>query len=215
MRGLAFKRPSRRLLLRVMLVSGLAWLLVILALGLMIHSYGQDSQAQPADVIVVLGSGLRRDGSPGDALRRRSIWAAQAYADGYAPRVICTGGQSEGQRRSEAEACRELLLDRGVPDSAIFLESQSRSTEENALYTAQIMAAQGFRDAVLITDSFHMLRADWLFDMAGITHYPHPVPSDWVRSPWYTQLLTREIAALHWQVFKDALNLPHTHLSIG
>lgn len=201
-----------RRVVSVLMVLTTVWIAVIVALAALIHSVGgAQATPPPADVIIVLGSGLRRDGSAGDALWRRSRWASQAWENGLASAVICTGGQAPGQWRSEANACHELLTGWGVPDSVIHLEELSRSTEENAIHAREIMQANGWQNAILITDSFHMLRAGWIFDLYEIDHVPYPVPREWVRTTWYVSLLTREIAALHWQAALVVFDLPFTN----
>lgn len=201
--------------MRAALILGGVWALIIGGLVALILFTGEQRTSQHADVIIVLGSGLRRDGSAGDALTRRSLWAAQAYADGYAPQIICTGGKSPEQYRSESEACRAILIDSGVPPEAISIEEQSRSTTENALHAGEIMQRMGWQDAVLITDSFHILRASWIFDSEGITHYAYPVPRNWTRLRFYTMALLREIAALHWQALIEVFNLPYTDFNLS
>lgn len=191
------------------------WLVVSATLMLVVHNYGQQTSTRTADVIIVLGSGLRRDGRPGDALYRRSLRAAELYTQGYAPNMICTGGQTSGYPRSEADACREILEANGVPAATIMLDDRSRSTEENALNSRTIMEAQGWEDAVLVSDSFHMLRAEWIFEMQGLTVYSNPVPRTRVRRWWYVQSITREVLGLQWQAFKEVLNLPVTYVPIG
>lgn len=214
-------RQIRRLftlkhLLRVAALALVIWLAVVAAMVAGIYTTGEESNAEPADAIIVLGSGLRRDGRPGDALRRRSIWAAQLYNEGMAPAVICTGGIGDGKTRSEADACREVLESRGVPRAAIYLEEQSRSTEENAIYAREIMREQAWASAVLVTDSFHMLRANWVFDLYfdedGIHHTRSPVPREWMRTYFYVRHSTREIVALHWQAFKELLGIEVTNV---
>lgn len=208
------KRLKFKHLVRIGLVSVAVWISITVALAVGIHTYGEDENAAVSDAIIVLGSGLRRDGRPGDALYRRSVWGARLYAEGYAPVVICTGGIGRNQTRSEASACREVLIREGVPSDAIYLDEQSASTEENAIYAQEIMLENGWDSAVLVTDSFHMLRANWIFntyfDDNAITHTRHPVPRDWVRNRFYVRHFSREIVALHWQAFKDLLNLPVT-----
>ena len=203
---------SWRRIIAVIFVSGLIWCGVLVALGMSIQHYGEDDQAQSSDAIIVLGSGLRRDGRPGDALYRRSVWAARLYQQGLSKYVICTGGIGEGHTRSEANACMGVLLENGVPADAIYLDEQSRSTEENAIYARQIMEENNWIDAILVTDSFHMLRAQWIFSDIGIQHHRSPVPRDWVRDYFYNRHVTREILALHWQAFKEVLNLPFTRV---
>jgi len=198
-------------LMRILLMIGGIWLLVIVGLAGAVLVISQHDQAQTADVIIVLGSGLRRDNSPGPALVRRSRHAAALYAAGYAPVVICTGGRTAGRTRSEADGCREVLEANGVAPSAIYLDENSRSTEENAYYTRPIMTANGWTTAILVSDGYHLLRAWWLFAQEGLTVYPSPVVGDLGRLT-LARAVVREIAALHWHVFKNALNLPVTYL---
>src|SRR5690606_795819 len=127
------------------------------ALAGVVFAYSRTDSAQPADVIVVLGAGLRRDGRPGPALVRRGERAAQLYAEGYAPAVLCSGGYAMTQTRSEADACREVLLENGVPEESIFLEDRSRSTEENALYTRELMRANDRHTLQAVSDGYQPL----------------------------------------------------------
>jgi uncharacterized SAM-binding protein YcdF (DUF218 family) len=189
------------------------WLLVVCGLTANVHFYGQIDQSQPADVIVVLGAGLRRNNEPAPALIRRSQHAADLYARGIAPVIICTGGVAAGRTRSEADGCRAILEAAGVPRQAIWLENRSRSTEENAVYTESIMRTHGWERAVVVSDNYHLLRACWLFSNAGleVVMSPSTLPQ---RLSNYWPAVGREVAALHWQVLKQLLNLPFTYVPI-
>lgn len=201
-------------LLRLLKYMLAVWALVMLSVSGLIFIYGEDETVEaPSDVIIVLGSGLRWDGRPGDALYRRSVWGAQLYRDGVADAVLCTGGVGEGHTRSEAEACAEVLRSRGVPDDAIYLEEQARSTEENAMYSKVIMEEKGWQRATLVTDSFHMFRADWLFNIYDIPHSRSAVPREWMHARFYARHFSREILALHWQAFKEVFNIPLTNVN--
>lgn len=204
----------RKWLFRTIVIAFFAWMIAVIGVVVTILNYDSVDERQEADAIVVLGAGLSRTGRPGFALTRRSLLAAELYQQGYAPNIICTGGQADNQVRSEAEACAEVLSQwRDVPRSAILLEDESRSTEENALFSRDIIEAQGFEDVLLITDSFHMLRAQFIFNTRGINVYPVAVPRAQMRDGHnYDYYVTRELAALHWQVFKDLLNIPVTHV---
>jgi uncharacterized SAM-binding protein YcdF (DUF218 family) len=204
------KRLARRKLIRGLVIFLIVWAVVCATLGVFLVVTGDKSDAKSSDVIIVLGAGLKRNGDPGDALYRRSVWAARAYLDGLAPAILCTGGISDHQSRSEASACRELIISEGVPSEVIFLEDGSHSTEQNAINAKAIMATNGWEMAIIVTDSFHLLRADWIFTAYGIPHTRHPVPRNWVRWTWYSAGAAREIVAMHWFLVKQALNLPQT-----
>ena len=190
-------------------IAGCIWF--FLAVGI-IHVYGYRDEQRPVDVIVVLGSGLRRDGHAGPSLTRRSLRAAELWHQGLAPQIICTGGKTERAPRPEAEACRDILLEQGVPSGAITLENRSFSTEENAINTRAIMEAQGWQTALLVSDAYHMLRAQIIFRSQGIEAYISPVPVSEIPFSFYLWAITREVAAIHWLAIKTVLNLPITHV---
>jgi uncharacterized SAM-binding protein YcdF (DUF218 family) len=133
------------------------------------------------DALVVLGGGIR--GAPpgwsypdlGRAADR--VWhAARLYHAGKAPRIILSGGSQPwlGERGDEANAMREFLVDLGVPRKAILIESRSRNTRENAVYTRELMRESGIERVFLVTSALHMPRALGTFRAAGIEAVPAP-----------------------------------------
>lgn len=200
-------RVSRRLR-RVVLIALGIWLVFDCVVGIVVTVYGQTDRAQPADVIIVLGSGLRRDLQPGPALIRRSMRAAELWRAGYAPVIICSGGYPGLATRSEADACAQVLRENGIPDDAIILEDRSRSTEENAVYSHEIMRERGWSRALVVSDGYHLLRATWIFSAEGVIFSTSPAAPP----PFFDGFgaTAREVVALHWQVFKTALGLPYT-----
>jgi uncharacterized SAM-binding protein YcdF (DUF218 family) len=197
---------------RLFFIIVIGWILLIIGLVIAIDATGRVDQAQQADVIVVLGAGLSRDGRPGYALVRRSRHAAELWHRGFADTILCTGGQAPDQNRSEANACRQVLMWRDVPASAIALEEQSRSTEENALFSRPIIEANGWENIILVSDGYHMFRAEILFRTRGIPVMLSPVSKENMqRHDSYFRAVSREIIALHWQFLKDLLGLPFTH----
>jgi uncharacterized SAM-binding protein YcdF (DUF218 family) len=113
------------------------------------------------------------NGQPGASLARRAAHAASLYRQGYADFVLCTGGIGDNPP-SEARAACGRVVELGVPQDAIVYEEQAHSTEENAAFTAAIMRAHGWRSAILATDGFHLFRAAWMFQRAGVIIYPSP-----------------------------------------
>ena len=205
--------PKRRTVVRFLLMTFAIWMLVNCLLATAVHLYAQASTAQTSDVIVVLGAGLRRDNQAGPALLRRSLRAAELYHEGIAPVIICTGGQTGGRTRSEADACREVLEANGVPRSDILLDERSRSTEENALYTHQFMDENGWDTVVIVSDGYHLLRAQWIFSLEGVENASDAAASR-PRLMTYFTSIAREVIALQWQLVKEALNLPVTYVPL-
>jgi uncharacterized SAM-binding protein YcdF (DUF218 family) len=148
-------------------------LLVFLSLLALIDQFGYADRAQPADAIVLLGTMVYPGGVAGPALERRAEHAAALYRRGLAPRVICSGAVN-GNPPAEAVVACERLAELGVPREALLLEEQSHSTEENAVDTARLMRAHGWRTAVLDSDGFHLYRATVMFEHQGLVVYPSP-----------------------------------------
>ncbi len=197
---------------RLILLALVLWLWLMFVIAMIVDGYGRVDRAQPADVIVVLGAGVQRDNTPGLAMRRRVSHAADLWRAGYAPIVICTGGKPGNRTRSEADACAELLIkEQGLPESAVLLEDQSRSTEENAMFTRILMQEHGWQSAIISSDNYHVFRARRLFANEGLTVYTSPA-TEQAPNNMYVTYLIREVAALQWQLVKEAFNLPVTYV---
>jgi uncharacterized SAM-binding protein YcdF (DUF218 family) len=181
-------------------------------LAVYIFQYGQPDQAASADVIIVLGAGTRPDGKASAATWRRTQHAATLYKRGLAPYILCTGNPTPPSPISEAQACATVLQQAGIPLSAIVMEENSTSTEENAIEARKVMDKHSLKTALLVTDDFHMLRAEMLFHKYGFTVLRSPAqvttgPMDW----WLVVYDSyREVAAVSWYTFKTVLNLPYT-----
>jgi uncharacterized SAM-binding protein YcdF (DUF218 family) len=137
------------------------------------------------DAIVVLGGGtLRLD----RLASSRLATAARAWLAGRAPVVILSGGSGRGgthrKGRSEASRMADTIRKLGVPSSALMLEDRSRTTEENALFTARLAREHGIHRVLLVTSSLHMPRASLMFKDAGIDAVPVPVPERTSEDTW-------------------------------
>ena len=84
-----------------------------------------DSGPVQADVMVVLGGGSHE----------RPERAAELFKEHAAPRIIVSG-------RGDCEINRQLLIEDGVPADVIELETQSRTTRENAELTVKLLREQ-------------------------------------------------------------------------
>ncbi|MBV9470464.1 MAG: YdcF family protein [Abitibacteriaceae bacterium] len=152
-------------------------LLLVLAgfcgVGGYLDGYGQHDHPQPAHAIVILGAHVKEHGVPGDALRRRTLHAVELYQQGLAHKIICTGGIGINPP-AEAQVAAQLAMQQGVPESDLVLEDQSTSTWENASNATHICKAHGWQSIILVSDPYHMWRAQRDFKMLGLTVYPSP-----------------------------------------
>jgi uncharacterized SAM-binding protein YcdF (DUF218 family) len=140
-----------------------------------------------------LGSQVRGDEPSLD------LWARIGAATGYLksnPGAVCiaSGGQGEGENRTEAAVIREKLIERGISPDRILLEERSKSTEENLRYSKELMEKHGLgTSAAIVTDEYHQLRARWLAQRQGLT--PYAVCADSPRNI-FSAMYARELLAL-------------------
>lgn len=109
----------------------------------------------------------------------RFIQTALLYKKGHIKKIIVSGGQNGFFKEDnfvEAEFIAKNLIDLGIPKDDIYIEGQSKNTEENAAFTLKIL--KGINNnkgkVVLITSAFHMQRAKSTFETAGISVRPFP-----------------------------------------
>src|SRR6266699_1148268 len=80
-------------------------------------------EAQPADVILVLGAAEYR-GRPSPVLKARLDHALELYNRQLAPRIMTTGGAGGDPVFTEGGVGRTYLIGQGVPDEAVIVESE-------------------------------------------------------------------------------------------
>jgi len=196
--------PYAPQLRRLALAFPAVWLTACAVLAVVIHRTGTTDEARYSDVIVVLGASLTRDGKPNPALSRRSEHAALLWKAGRAARILCTGGVGQQLRisRSEADACREIVVREGVPRAAVILEETSRSTDQQVLNVRTVMAEHGWTHATLVSDSYHVFRARYIVRRLGFDVALSPVPVSKIGPAFYVYSVVREVAALHRQVLR-------------
>lgn len=110
----------------------------------------------------------------------RITHAAHLWHEGLAPLVIVSGGvwPSSPQKPAEAVWMQQLLLQLGIPQQNIWLETTSTTTRENVRGVADLLQRNdsGGRLA-LVTSASHMPRAYRNAERAGLT--VDAFPTDW------------------------------------
>ncbi|MFT5746699.1 MAG: uncharacterized SAM-binding protein YcdF (DUF218 family) [Paraglaciecola sp.] len=108
----------------------------------------------------------------------RFFQAYELYKFGKIEKILLTGGNGFilQDLPSEATQIRDFLIKIGVPDSVIIVESVSRTTYENAVYTKKILT-ESYPDArcLLITSAWHMPRSQGIFQKQGMDFDTFPV----------------------------------------
>lgn len=184
-----------------LLSTGLLWFLYSafgprLLLYPLEHEYPEQSAASlpRADAIVILGGALSAPSGEHtrpelNAAGDRVLFGVELYRAGKAPLVVFTGGAVGvflSKEQAEAVAAQTVLEDMGVPAGAIRMESESRNTHENAVFTYRMLKPLGVHRILLVTSAAHMPRASALFRHAGFDVIAAPCA---FRTGWGTERL--------------------------
>lgn len=140
-------------------VKKLVWLMAILiiiviAAPLFIGWYLSPQDAlEQADVIVVVSGGDNN---------KRIEKGVELYKEGWAPVVLFSGAAAEGNV-SNALAMKRIAIKKGVPSNDILIEELSKTTIENAGFSAKIIKEKGYKKIILVTSPYHQRRTFQLF----------------------------------------------------
>ena len=137
-----------------------------------------DTQAQPADAIVVLGGGTYfyapeygADTVSETALVRLR-YAAKLQHETNKP-VLATGGKPLGNSLSEAQQMKSVL-EQEFEIPVRWTEDVSDNTLESARYSYQLLQQAGIKRIYLVTHAWHMPRSILAFQSAGFDVVPAP-----------------------------------------
>jgi len=153
------------------------------------------SSSPAADAIVVLGGDVGIPVSPRTESQlhgNRLLHGFRLFEADKAPLILLTGGNVFAQEGLQAEAVygKAILADWGIPKDAIVIETKSRNTHQNAIYSLETLKGQGIDRILLVTNAFHMPRAAAVFRHVGfdvipsssslsVTDYRQPKLLDW------------------------------------
>ena len=149
---------------------------VLLYLGLLSVRIGEESsrdEAQPADVIVVMGAAEYR-GHPSPVLKLRLDHAVQLYQKHLAPYIMNTGGPGGDPSFTEGGVGRSYLIDRGVPAEAIVVETEGDSTAYSLSAASEIFRRMGLRSCIIVSDGYHIFRVKRILQQKGFIVYGSP-----------------------------------------
>jgi vancomycin permeability regulator SanA len=121
-------------------------------------------QLDKADCVIVLGARVYENGSLSAVLQDRVDYAIALYQADKADKLLFTGdhGQTE---YDEVNAMMAYALDKGIPESDIFLDHAGFSTYESMYRARDVFLAS---DVIIVTQAFHLPRAVYTARRLGL-----------------------------------------------
>jgi uncharacterized SAM-binding protein YcdF (DUF218 family) len=144
------------------------------------YSPGPPEQAAVAAIVVLSGNVMHPTPSRPFPIASQNTYNRVVYAAwlhhrlGKVPVLASGGNPGPPHVESFAATMKSLLTAAGVRPEWIWLEEQSRSTYENAQFSAEILREKGIRSIALVTEAAHMPRAERCFRKQGLNVTPAP-----------------------------------------
>ncbi len=157
------------------------------------------------DCILVLGAGVRDDGTPSDMLRHRVMVGCTLYqtlADEQKPTPLLMSGDHTGDY-NEVGVMKQLAMESGIPGEDIFLDHAGYSTYESLWRAKEVFGA---RRVILVTQGYHLHRAIFIAESLGLEAIGVPADLRTYRSQ--TRYELRESLARFKDLFTAAKRAP-------
>lgn len=175
-------KKKKKMIIRLLLWGlflGIALVLLIVGINLYmvlkeksrVLSVDEVSDIQ-ADCILVLGAGIREDGSPTWMLEDRIKIGDWLYQQGCASKIIMSGDHGR-EEHDEVNTMKNYAVAEGVPSEDIFMDHAGFETYDSLYRAKEIFGAEKI---MIVTQEYHLYRALYIADMLGLEAYG--VPSD-------------------------------------
>jgi vancomycin permeability regulator SanA len=145
-------------------ISGLIFLLSATA----IVWDGLHDELGVSDVAIVLGNQVNSDGRPSERLRARLDVAVTLYQQGWFTHILVSGGTGRNGF-DEAEVMKKYLVEKGVPEEIVVVDSDGVTTYHTAKNAAQLMREKNWQHAMVISQYFHISRTKLAHRRFGIS----------------------------------------------
>ena len=211
------KKPKAKvflIIIIVLLILGIVSVGAVFGINAYVKAVGKKLMVTPEDAtvlenvdcILVLGCGVRDDGTPSDMLRDRLDRSLELYFAGVAPKLLMSGDHGRVEY-DEVNIMKKYAVDRGVPSEDVFMDHAGFSTYESIYRAKEIFCADNI---VIVTQQYHLYRALYLAKSFGME--AHGVECDYYTYYGQTMRDVREILARNKDFFTSEFKPSPTYL---
>lgn len=149
----------------------------------------QAAKLSNVDCILVLGCGVRSDGTPSAMLHDRLQRGVELYALGAAPKLLMTGDHGQADY-DEVDVMKSFAVDSGIASEDVFMDHAGFSTYESMYRAKAVFQA---KTVIIVTQEYHLYRALYIAKSLGLEAYG--VASDYRAYSGQTMRDVREVLA--------------------
>ena len=123
-----------------------------------------DAYNRDADCILVLGAGVRADGTPSHMLEDRLLVGIGLYENAAAPKLLMSGDHGSPDY-DEVNTMKSFAVSHGVDPDDVFMDHAGFSTYESLIRARDVFGA---KNVVIVSQEYHLYRALWLAEALGL-----------------------------------------------
>ncbi len=127
----------------------------------------EEATGMDADCILVLGCGVREDGSPSLMLQDRLDMGITLYEIGASDRLLMSGDHGK-KEYDEVNAMKAYALERGIPSEAVFMDHAGFSTYDSMYRARDVFCAE---KVIVVSQLYHLPRALYIAERMGLEAY--------------------------------------------
>lgn len=184
-------------LIRILICAGILGLSAVCVINAIVKGTAegriltpeQASLLEDVDCILVLGCGVRDDGSPSAMLYDRLRRSVELYELDTAPKLLMSGDHGR-EGYDEVDAMKTFAVEAGIPSENVFMDHAGFSTYESMYRARDVFQA---KKIIIVTQEYHLYRAVYIARSLGLDAYG--VSSDYRDYAGQTVRNAREILA--------------------
>lgn len=131
------------------------------------YIYNIEDIPKGKDAIIVLGAGVKNDGTPSDILADRLETSIEVYNEGAAGALILSGDHGR-EEYNEVGAMKDYVLKNNIDESIVFMDHAGFSTYDTMYRAKEIFKV---KSAIIVTNEYHLPRALYIARKLGIEAY--------------------------------------------
>ena len=116
------------------------------------------------DCILILGAGVRPDGTPSKMLEERLLCGLELFRAGVAEKIIVSGDNGQ-ENYDEVNPMKAWLVSNGVPSESVFMDHAGFSTYDSVYRARTIFLAHR---VCIVSQKYHLYRALYLADALSL-----------------------------------------------
>jgi SanA protein len=178
-----------------LIVLGLIFMSIIAVMIYRVRSYGSKyimtagELSGDFDAIIVLGAGVRSDGSPSDILVDRLKTSLEVHKSLGGSKFLLTGDHGR-KNYNEVRAMKNFVKQHQIDEANIFMDHAGFNTYDSMYRARDIFEV---KRAVVVTNRYHLPRALYIARKLGIEAYG--IPSDLRNYYYMSSYKKRELLA--------------------